>query len=271
VYIDSWGSEPFDGEFTTSDGRWRFASLSFVDAEFEFAFGLRLLKSESQRVAELKNLLRALTSMVDVELFFADRGFDGVGDFEACRTFVPNRWAIHAQDNSGTTTLDADYTKLKDKLEPGSAAVIPDAGFAQLEPPIQLLGYSGAARDSESLDPFRAFWSGIQLPEDTDKRDQRIRELNSQYDRRARIETQFRLSKNRFDVSTDSRDHNRKLFYYNMSNLFYNLFKVVNTVPSPKRGGEVDVTQTELLRVIQQVSFDGPTCSDAFQYLQNHS
>lgn len=271
VNIDCLGSEPFDGVFTTSDGRWRFASLSFVGAEFEFAFGLRLLKSESQRSAELKNLLRALTSMVDVELFFADRGFDGVRDFEACRTFVPNRWAIHAQDNSGTTTLDADYAKLKTKLEPGRTAVISDAGFERLEPPVQLLGHSGAARDSGSLDPFRAFWSGIPLPEGTKERDRRIRELNSQYDQRGKIETQFRLSKNRFDVSTDSRDPNRKLFYYNMSTLFYNLYKIANTVPSPKRGAELDVKQTELLQAIQVISFGGVTRSKAYQHLQNNS
>lgn len=271
VDVDCLGSEPFDGEFTTSDGRWRFASLSFVGAEFEFAFGLRLLKSESQRVAELKNLLRALTSMVDVELFFADRGFDGVGDFEACRTFVPNKWAIHAQDNSGEATLDADYAKLKNKLEPGQAAVVSDAGFEELKPPVQLLGYSGAKSDSDSLKPFRGFWSGLQLPEGANERDKRIRELNSQYDQRAKIETQFRLSKNRFDVSTDSGVPNRKLFYYNISNLFYNLYKIVKMVPSPKRGAELDITQTELLKAIQVVSFEGLTRSNAFEYLRNNS
>jgi hypothetical protein len=265
VDIDCLGTEPFDGVFTTSDGRWRFASLSFVDAEFEFAFGLRLLKSESQRAAELQNLLRALRSMVDVELFFADRGFDAVRDFEVCRTFVPNRWAIHAQETSGSTALDSDYAKLKSNLEPGQTAVISDAGFEQLEPPVQLLGHSG------SIDPYRAFWAGIRLPDDAEETDRRIRQLNSQYDQRGKIETQFRLTKNRFDVSTDSRDPNRKLFYYNMSTLFYNLYEIANTVPSPKRGAELDVKQTELLEAIQVISFGGPTRSKAYQYLQPDS
>jgi hypothetical protein len=271
VDIDSFGTEPFEDNFRTEDGRWRFASLSFVDDDFEFAFGLRLLKSEAQRAAELKNLLRNLTSVVDVERFFADRGFDGVDDFEACRTFVPNGWAIHAQEDGGKSVLDADYATLKDKLEPGGTAVIPDAGFKELEPSTQLLGYSGAASNAESPEPYRAFWSGIPLPDDPNARANQIRILNSQYDQRAKIETQFRLSKNRFDVATESEVPHRKLFYYNMSTLFYNLYKIVNTVPSPKRGAELDVTQAEFLQAIQVVSFGGVTRSNAYQYLQSNS
>lgn len=269
VNLDSLGSEPFDGVFVTDDGRWRFAALSLVDSELEFGYGLRLLKSESHRAGELSNLLRALDSVVDVELLLLDRGFDGADDIDVCEKFVPERWAIHAQEKSGSSAAAADYEKLKDELEPGATAVVSEAGFNQLNKPVQLLGHSGAARDSDSLAPYRAFWSTILLSDDVEDPDKRIRKLNSQYDQRAKIETQFRLTKNKFDVATDSEEPHRKLFYYSMSTLFYDLYKIVNTVPSPERGLEFDVGQQDFLEAIQLLSL-GPSRSDAFQHVETN-
>ena len=269
--IRRFGTGPFDGDFTTEDGRWRFASLSFVDADFEFSFGLRLLKSESQRAVVLRDFLRELTSRVAVKMFFADRGFDAVADIEACRAYVPKRWAIHAQDHSDSGDPRDDYVKLRNNIELGGTEVIANAGFADLHPPTQLLGHYAKTDDPKLNDKIRAFWSDIQLPSDEKKREKRIKDLNFQYNQRARIETQFRLCKNRLDVSTDSRNPKHKLFYFHISTLFYNLYKIVNTVPSPKRGVEFDLTQNELLQVIQVVAFDGPVRSDALQYLQGES
>lgn len=283
VNIQNFGHEVRDDTFLTDDGRWRFASLSFTDTDLEFAFGLRLLKSEAQRTRVLRNFLRELTQMVDVKLFLADRGFDGVSDIEACRAFVPQRWAIHAQDESEKNSGSTDYTRLLEEIELGGTAVIPDAGFEGLHPPTQLLGYSGVSTDEESSetdketssqklsDSVRAFWSDIPLPDDQDAREQRITNLNFQYNQRAKIETQFRLTRNRFDVATDSANPAHKLFYYNISTLFYNLYKIADTVPSPKRGVEFDPTQLGILEVIRNLSFGGPTCPAGLRYLQETS
>ena len=283
VNIESFGRDVVDDAFLTADGRWRFSSLSFTDTDLEFAFGLRLLKSEAQRTRVLRNFLRELTQMVDVKLFLADRGFDGVSDIEACRAFVPQRWAIHAQDDSEKTSSSTDYTQLLDKIELGGTAVVPEAGFNGLNPPTQLIGYSGVSTDEESsetdkltsnkklLDSVRAFWSDIPLPDDRNEREQRITNLNFQYNQRAKIETQFRLTKNRFDLATDSANPTHKLFYYNISTLFYNLYKIADTVPSPKRGVEFDPTQLGILEVIRNLSFGGPTCPAGLRYLQETS
>jgi hypothetical protein len=290
VNIQNFGRDVLDDTFLTADGRWRFASLSFTDTDLEFAFGLRLLKSEAQRTRVLKNFLRSLTSMVDVKLFLADRGFDGVSDIEACRAFVPQRWAIHAQDESGKSSSSTDYTRLLEEIELDGTTVIPDAGFEELHPPTQLLGYSGVSTDEESSetdkessetdketssqelsDSVRAFWSDIPLPDNQHAREQRITNLNFQYNQRAKIETQFRLTKNRFDVATNSANPAHKLFYYNISTLFYNLYKIVDTVPSPKRGVEFDPTQLEVLNVIRNLSFGGPTCPVGLRHLQDTS
>jgi len=297
VNIQNFGRDVLDDTFLTADGRWRFASLSFTDTDLEFAFGLRLLKSEAQRTRVLKNFLRALTQMVDVKLFLADRGFDGVSDIEACRTFIPQRWAIHAQDDSEKSSGGTDYTRLLEKIELDGTAVIPDAGFEGLDPPTQLLGYSGVKKDKKSSeddnessdddgespeanketsspelsDTVRAFWSDIPLPDNQEAREQRITNLNFQYNQRAKIEAQFRLTKNRFDVATDSASPTHKLFYYNISTMFYNLYKIADTVPSPKRGVEFDPTQLEVLEVIRNLSFGGPTCPVGLRYLQDRS
>ncbi|MDB2284453.1 hypothetical protein PM038_04105 [Halorubrum ezzemoulense] len=281
VNIQNFGREVRNDTFLTDDGRWRFASLSFTDTDLEFAFGLRLLKSEAQRTRVLKNFLRELTQMVDVKLFLADRGFDGVDDIEACRAFVPQRWAIHAQDASEKNSGSTDYTRLLEEIELDGTTVIPDAGFEELHPPTQLLGYSGVSTDEGSSetdketssqklsDSVRAFWSDIPLPDDQDAREQRITNLNFQYNQRAKIETQFRLTKNRFDVATGSANPAHKLFYYNISTLFYNLYKIVDTIPSPKRGVEFDPTQLEVLNVIRNLSFGGPTCPVGLRHLQD--
>ena len=78
------------------------------------------------------------------------------------------------------------------------------------------------------------------------------------------------MAKNRFDVATDSDKPPRKAFYFHMSVLFYNLYKIVNTVPSLKHGLEFDTTQNELLEVLHNLALDGPTPPDALAYHRNH-
>lgn len=244
--------------FRTADGRWRFASLACTDSQLEFSLGLRLLKSQSQRASVLRNLLRNLTSTLDVRLVMLDRGFDGVADIEACRDFVGDNWLICAQNDQRTTSRQYDFTKLTEALSPGETAVIDPAGYDDLHPPTQLLGYSGST-DSDSLTPLRAFYSDIDLPADDDARSTLITRLNFVYNRRAKIETMFRLTKNRLALGSTTDDPSRMLFYYNVSVLFYNLYKLVNNTPAPPAGLELDVSQTELLAVIRNLAFTGPT------------
>ncbi len=269
--VQSLGREDFDMEFLTKDGRWRFASLSFTDPVLEFAFGLRLLKSEAQRARVLKNFLRDLTTMVDVDLFMADRGFDGQEDIEACRAFVPGHWIICAQDDNNPCTPNDDYTRLRKKLQPGETAVVQGAGYKNLHPPVKLLGYSGATDDDSTIEPVRFFFTDIDTPLDDEARDELITKLNFQYNQRGKIETLFRMAKNAFDVSTDSDKKERKAFYFHMSVLFYNMYKIVNTVPAPNNGLELDVTQKELLGVTQNIAFGGPRQPTALTYLQEWS
>lgn len=268
--IQSLGLSEYESRFLTEDGRWRFASLSFTDPAIEYSFGLRLLKSEAPRARELENFLRDLTSMVEVELFMADRGFDGAEDIKACRKFVPGHWVICAQDDSDPQGQSSDFSRLRAELEPGKTAVRPSAGYANLKPPVKLIGYSGADEDDESPGPIRAFYSGISLPDDEDEREEEITKINFRYNQRAKIETMFRMAKNQFDLSTDTDKSIRKAFYFQMSVLLYNLYKIVQTVPAPRSGVELDTTPSELLEVVQNLAFDGPTASDALTYHREH-
>ena len=268
--VQSLGLSNYDGTFRTADGRWRFASLSFTDPSLDFSFGLRLLKSEGQRARVLRTFLRNLTSVVDVKLFMADRGFDGREDIEACRTFVPGSWIICAQDYSESHGKQADYARLREKLDPGSTAIVENAGYEDLHPPVRLIGYSGANKDENSIDPVRAFYTGMELPTDDEKREKIITNTNFRYNQRAKIEPLFRMAKNRFDVFSDTDDPVRKVFYFNTSILFCNLYNVLNTVPSPRHGLELDTTQNEVLEVIENLAFHGPTTPDALRYHREH-
>lgn len=269
--MQSLGLEEYDGRFLTEDGRWRFASLSFTDPDLEFSFGLRLLESEGKRAEVLKNFLRDLTSMVEVKLFMADRGFDGREDIEVCRAFVPGHWLICAQDYSEAHGYSDDYARLREEIEPGGTAYLRSAGYDNLHPPVQMIGYSGASENDETPDPIRAFYTGISVPSDKDEREEWITNVNYRYNQRGKIEPLFRMAKNKFDVSTDSDKKERKTFYFNMSVLFYNLYKIVNTVPSPEHGLELNTTQTELLTVIRNLAFNGPTRPDALNYWSQQS
>ncbi|ADQ66925.1 hypothetical protein GL213_06700 [Halogeometricum borinquense] len=269
--VQSLGLNVYDEFFLTADGRWRFASLSFTDPDLEFAFGLRLLKSESQRARVLENFLRTLTSMVDVKLFMADRGFDGREDIEVCREFVPGKWVICAQDDSNPVGQNSDYRRLRAELEPGSTAVRPSAGYGNLNPPVKLLGYSGDNSQADTPDPIRAFYSDMSLPGDPDARESLITLINWQYNQRAKIESMFRMAKNEFDVATDTDKPPRKSFYFHMSVLFYNLYKIVNTVPSPRLGLELDTNQKELLEVLHNLALEGPASPDALAYHREHN
>lgn len=270
--MQSLGLEEFDDAFLTEDGRWRFASLSFTDSDLEFSFGLRLLKSESQRAGVLRSFLRNLTSMVDVKLFMADRGFDGQEDIEACQTFVPGCWIIHAQDPSDDSGRSEDFARLREKIDPNKTATVAHAGYENLHPPVQMIGYSGAGENAETPEPIRAFYTDISLPADEEKRETEITNTNFRYNQRSKIESMFRMGKNKFDVATDTDKKGRKSFYINMSVLFYNLYNIVNTVPAPKCGVEFNTTQKELLEVVQNLAFGGIMRPDALDYhLQDES
>ena len=269
--IQSLGLNEYANTFLTEDGRWRFASLSFTDPALEFAFGLRLLKSEAQRARVLKTFLRNLTSMVDVKLFMADRGFDGREDIEACQAFVPGHWVICAQDDSHPVGQSSDYARLRADLEPGGTTVRRNAGYKDLHPPVKLIGYSGADSEADTPSPIRAFYTDISLPDDEDDREELITTINFQYNQRAKIEPLFRMAKNRFDVASDTDKPRRKAFYFHMSVLFYNLYQIVNTVPSPKHGLEFETTQNELLEVLHNLALNGPSPPDALTYHRQHN
>lgn len=256
--------------FTTDDGRWRFASLSFTDHDFEFAFGLKLLKLKSQRARELKNFLRDLIPMVDVKLFMGDRGFDSQEDIEACQAFVPGNWVLCAQDDSRPDSRSSDYERLREKLEPGGTAVQRNAGFNNLHPPVKLIGYSGAGSESDTIEPVRAFYTDMTLPDDDEEREDLIRTINFRYNQRAKIESLFNMVKNQFDVATDTDKPPRKAFYFHMSVLLYNLYKIVNTVPSPKHGLELNTSQNELLEVLHNLALEGPSAPDALTFHREH-
>lgn len=271
--VQSLGLEEYDEMFLTEDGRWRFASLSFTDSALEFSFGLRLLKSEAQRARMLKNFLRNLTSMVDVKLFMTDRGFDGTEDIEACQAFLPGRWVVFAQDysdDSDDRRCD-DYAQLREKIDAGGTAVLRRTGYEDLHPPVRMIGYSGASEETDTPAPIRAFYTGMTVPRNDKEREQLITKTNFRYDQRGKIESLFRMAKNKFDVSTDTDKPARKAFYFHISVLFYNLYNIVNTVPSPLHGLEFTTTQKELLGVIQNLAFNGPTRPDALDYQFDHT
>jgi hypothetical protein len=81
----------------------------------------------------------------------------------------------------------------------------------------------------------------------------------------------FRMAKNEFDVATDTDKPPRKSFYFHMSVLFYNLYKIVNTVPSPRLGLELDTNQKELLEVLHNLALEGPASPDALAYHREHN
>lgn len=272
------GTEPDSHPYRREDGKWEIASLGITDPDLEFAVGHRILKSNSSRHSELKNLLRNLAAHTDVGLLMTDRGFDGAADIVACRTFAEDDWLIFGQDYSDTDQGNDDFERLREKLEPGKTAVVEGAGYSNLNPPVKLIGYSGASEDDDSIEPFRAFYTNIEVKPadergqtDTDEAAETIQELNFTYNQRSKIETMFRLSKNDFDVATDSKRTAQKAFYYNMSLVFYNVYKIVNTVPAPNNGLEITTSQKELLAVMENLAFGGPRQPAAQTYLQDQS
>ncbi|WP_197425451.1 hypothetical protein [Halobacterium sp. CBA1126] len=271
------GEESDSHSYRTEDGRWQIASLGITDPELEFGFGLRILKGRENRAAKLKELLRKLAVHTDIGLLMTDREFDGAEDIGACRLDDNDDWLIFAQDYSDTDKGNDDFERLREKLEPGKTAVVESAGYANLDPDVMLVGYSGATEDDDTIEPIRAFYTDtVALPDDASAESaeevaETIQDLNFTYNQRAKIETLFRLSKNDFDVATESDNVAKQAFYTNMSMLFYNLYKIVNTVPAPNSGLELTTTQKELLAVIQNLAFDGPRQPAAQTHLQDQS
>jgi len=264
--IDALEKNDTNSLYLTEDGRWRFVSLSFTDPEIEFAFGLRLLKSESQRADLLKNFLRDLTSMTDVDLLMADREFCGREDFEACREFVPHHWAFHAKRFESKPI--SDFDKLDMKLSGDDTASIRSVKFEDLSPPVSMIGYSRLTDNGQSI---RRFYTDIKIPSDEGEEEDLIRKINYLYNNRSKIETEFGMMKNRLDTSTDTDKDGRKVFYFNISALFYNIYKIVNTVPAPINGLRLDTTQKEILNVIRILSFGGPARRDILSRLEDRS
>lgn len=263
--------------YRTEDGRWRVASLAITDPALEFAVGTRILRSNATRAAELEKLLRELTANTEVGLLMADRGFDGEDDITACRTFADD-WLIFAQDYSDQRRDD--FARLRENLDPGGTAVIEDAGYEKLSRSVTMIGVSGASEESATVDPVCAFYTdSLSADPDADslseaaeaQREDLIRELTATYQQRAKIETMFGMAKNDLDVGTDSSKTTTKTFYVNMAMLFYNLYNIVNTVPAPNSGLELDTSQKELLNVIQNIAFHGPEQPVAQTHLQTKS
>jgi hypothetical protein len=268
--IQNLGMNEFNPRFLTEDGRWRFASLSITDSSLEFCFGLRLLKSEAARADKLKTFLRKLKQMVDVKRFIADRGFDGHKDIKACIKYAEGKWVICAQDDSKQSGDTSDYAQLRAALEPGGTAVKPTSDFKNINHPIKLIAYSGATKDADSPSPIRAFYTDISIEDQEEDQDKLITDINFQYNSRGKIESMFRMAKNTFDVATDSDKASRRSFYFHMSTLFYNLYKIVNTVPSPKHGLTLEVSQREFLEVLHNLALDGPKPPNALTFHKEH-
>lgn len=264
--IQSLETETDEIPFLTEDGRWRFASLSFTDSDLDFSFGLRLLKSEAQRARILKNFLRDLIGTVDVDLFMADRGFDGREDIDACRKFLRGRWVICAQDDSKQVGRSSDYAQLRAALQPGGTAVKRSAGYAELTPPVKLIGYADPRSETDTPDRILAFYTDKEFSDEKQDRTDEIMEIVDKYNKRAKIESIFRMAKNRFDIATDSSKPQVKAFYFQMSVLLHNLYKIVNEVPSPKAGIELSTSQNEFLEITHNLALGGPTTPDALTY-----
>lgn len=262
TYLQSLGNSDTASRYLTEDGRWEFASLSLTDSDLEFAFGLRLLNENSQRAPILGDFLRRLTSIVDVEMLLADAEFNGKKDFENCRDWVPHRWAIKAKDIPRSTM--SDFDKLDLKLDPGGTDVVRSAGFKDLKPTVSLVGCSTVTNDGESI---RRFYTDINIPHDEQKKDKVIRDIDRVYKNRAKIEAQFGNIKNELGVTSDTDKKGRKLFYSNISSIFYNIYKIVNSFPEPKTGLRFDPSQKEVLNVIRHLTLGEPIQSDEFSRL----
>lgn len=107
----------------------------------------------------------------------------------------------------------------------------------------------------------------MELPDDKEAREELIETLNFVYNQRGKIESMFRMTKNAVDVGTDSDKTHKKVFFLNMSVLFYNMFKIVNTRPAPNSGIEIDASAKELLTVVRNLAYYGPTRPKALDYL----
>lgn len=269
--IENLESDDVDEPYYTEDGRLRFYSLAATDPDLEFAFRLRLVSSKAKRPDVLTNFLRDLTSMADVRLYMADAEFDGVTDLEVPRLFMPGNWIIHAQETTETGVPTDAYERLREKIAPGGTAAVRNAGPDDLHPPVKLVGYSKANETDETPDPIEAFYTDQSLPSDKADRQDLIEKIYFLYNQRDKIEAAFGMAKDDFGLTSDTDKPARKTFYFHVSFLFYNLYKMVNTVPAPNNGLELDTTQSEFLQVVRNLAFDGPTAPEALTYLQEHS
>ena len=220
-----------------------FATGASYTPQSRFSFGIKLITDKSKLPAAFRRMLRLIETFTEIGWILADREFDGTPTIELFRHAAEDTWIIRLRKN--TNLLDA-AEKLELRKE-GKATI--SYGNTEMngfwkETEKSDFAYSFGQQDSEFI-----LISGQPLDDTT------IRYLSKIYSNRWTAETHIRQLKHSFSPQTSGRNVLNHLFYFNISSIFYNIYKIINQSLSPVYGFPLRPRYHEVLWALTHSTF----------------
>jgi len=232
--------EAEDDEEDESENPWNFAVASVVNLEARFCFGVNYIEGKKQESEKILGLMRNIAEEVDVGLLLADRGFHGGDAVRKASAVAGEKYMIRAKKIGKVG-------ELLEETPVGESDFERNIDFSDVTP-----GPNAAAVPTKPWDKYSDPHIGLLIgfdPEDSPI------DLYDAYGMRRAIEDTIRRLKSEFGIKSKHREIPIQLYLFNLSNLFYNIWVLMNRAPGPETVVPLDVAYDEALRAITDYAF----------------
>jgi len=239
------------------DSGFKFATGVSFGPMSRFSLGVNLVTDKSTLTDIYRRMIFVLEEFTNIGWILADREFDDPETIEFARSKVGDTWIIRLRD----------HKKVIDKKEYEN---LKEDGKERLSiGDIQVNTFCRDISDSDS-----DFEWVFQKPED-DKlilmsgqplNETNISYLSKIYPKRWSAETQIRQLKHDFAPQIPGKYAFDYLFFFNISSIFYNIYKIINQSLSPTYGLPLRPRYYEVLSAIVQSTFKPRCCQNINHY-----
>ena len=237
---DEGEDEDEDEEGDEDENPWNFAVASVVNLEARFCFGVNYIKGKEQESEHISGLMRNVAEEVDVGLLLADRGLFGADAVRKASAVVGEKYMIRAKKIGKVGEMFEETPKGESDFER-------NIDFSDISP-----GPNAAAVPTEPWDNYSDPHLGLLIgfdPEDSPI------DLYDAYNRRRAIEDTIRRLKSEFGIESEHKEVPIQLYLFNLSNLFYNIWILMNRAPAPETAVPLNVAYDQTLQAITDYAF----------------
>lgn len=226
-----------------NDGGHQFVTGTSCTPMSRFSLGVKLTTDKSELQETFRQMLLFLSDFADIGWILADREFDNPETVELFRYMADKKWIIRLRDNKNLISNDE-----RKKLKRNGKAVMSFGGteinafWKELDKPS--IDWLGEKNDNKFI-----VLSGIPIDETS------ISELESIYSKRWGVETHIRELKHALTVPLSFNSALERLLIFNISSVFYNMYKIINQSLSPSYGLPIQPKYYEVLLAIADATF----------------